>query len=372
MKIGIDARFWNETGVGRYIRNLVLELQKQNNQHDFVLYVREQDYAAIKFQITSSQFKIIKTNIHWHSLREQIEFPKLLNEEKLDLMHFTYFSVPVFYKGPYVVTIHDLIIHHFATGEATTLPLPLYKLKVQGYKYIINHAAKNACKIIAVSEATKKEIKDHLNVSGDNILRIYEGVDSQLVNSGNMTNPYGNYFLHVGNVYPHKNAKRLIDAFIRLELEDVKLLFVGKKDYFMKDLEQYARSKFKPEQVKFLGYVEDSQLARLYKNAVATIIPSLMEGFGLPVLEAMANDSLVLASDIPSLKEVAGDAALYFDPLAVADISAKIRHIVESGPSSFNEYRKKGLSKAAEFTWTVMAQKTLTVYESCFSIRQGK
>jgi len=110
------------------------------------------------------------------------------------------------------------------------------------------------------------------------------------------------------------------------------------------------------------------ELKNLYSNAVATVVPSLMEGFGLPVLEAMANTSLVLASNIPSLREVAGDGALYFDPLAVADISAKIRHIAESSPSSFNEYKKKGFNTAATFNWAEMGKKTLAVYESCFSV----
>lgn len=369
MRIGIDARFWHETGVGRYIRNLVFELEKLDTPHEFVLFVRQQDASGIRSSLKNPKFNVVGTKIHWHSLQEQLEFPDVINKEKVDLMHFTYFSVPIRYHRPYVVTIHDLIIHHFATGEATTLPLPLYKLKVLGYRFIISQAAKHACKVIAVSDATKKEILDHLHIQKIAVTTIYEGVDGALERSGKASsNSLGKYFLHVGNVYPHKNAKRLIDAFVRLDLPETSLVFVGKKDYFMKDLETYAKSKFKSETIKFLGFVDDRALSDLYHNALATVVPSLMEGFGLPVLEAMANNSLVLASDIPSLKEVAGDAAVYFNPFEVADISAKIRHIAEANVHAFDDYKKKGLAKTAQYSWADMAKKTIDIYESCISV----
>lgn len=366
MRIGIDARFWHETGVGRYIRNLVLELDKLNSEHEFVLFVKEQDENKIRSAVMNKNFKIVPTAIHWHSVKEQLLFSRILQKERMDLMHFTYFSVPILYSGPFVVTIHDLIIHHFATGEATTLPFPLYKVKVEAYKHVISTAARKAVKIIAVSEATKKEVVDHLGVPENKITVTYEGVDLSLSKPKDRgsKNDYGKYFLHVGNVYPHKNAKRLVDAFEFIHEEDVKLLFVGKKDYFMTKLENYVKKK-NILNVEFLGFVKDDELEELYQNALATVVPSLMEGFGLPVLEALANKSLVIASDIPSLREVGKEALLYIDPLNITSLSAKMQHIVKDDPKNFESYKIRGLEIVKHFSWKDMTEATIRIYESC-------
>ena len=115
----------------------------------------------------------------------------------------------------------------------------------------------------------------------------------------------------MGNVYPHKNAEALIEAFEKIKESDVGLVFVGKEDYFYERLKQKVKSN---KNIQFLDYVSDEELAWLYQNAVATVCPAFMEGFGLPALEAMANKCLVIASDIPALHEVCEDSAIYFDP----------------------------------------------------------
>jgi len=367
MRIGIDARFWNETGVGRYIRNLVGQLCEIDNSHTYVLFVMKSDYHDVKKQITNNNWQVISTDIHWHSLAEQLYFSQILDKENLDLMHFPYFSIPVRYRGPYVVTIHDLILHHFATGEATTLPFYLYKLKLAGYRYVLGQASRNAKKLITVSQATAGEIRDHLHVKSSKIAVIYEGADQSLQLS-TTPNRYGKYFLHVGNVYPHKNAKRLIEGFNRADIDGHTLIFVGKKDYFMEQLEKFVKDSGLEKKVTFLGFVSDMDLGSLYQNSVATVVPSLMEGFGLPVLEAMVNNSLVLASDIPSLREVAQDGAIYVDPFDVQDISAKIRYIVQGDKLVLASHKKKALQISKEFSWRKMAKETLAVYESSISI----
>lgn len=375
MKIGIDARFWQETGVGRYIRNLSSQLQIIDTNNEYVLFVRKKDFEEVTKKMGHAKWKIVLADVPWHSLREQLELPKVLERENLDLMHFPYFSMPIFYQGAYIITIHDLIIHHFATGEATTLPKLLYYLKREAYKYIIQQAAKNASHIIAVSQATKKEIIDHLHVPENKISVTYEGVDLSISSSSvgfQISNfQFGKYFLHVGNVYPHKNAKRLVEAFAQANMKDTKLLFVGKKDYFMTQLEEFVRAKHLRETVIFLGYVDDATLASLLQNALAVIVPSLMEGFGLPVLEAMSQGCLVLASDIPSLREIAGDCAFYFSPFVINDISAKMRRIAESKKDEFQSRKKKGREIAKQFTWKTMAEQTLAIYESCVSLRSS-
>ena len=137
MRIGIDCRLWEQTGVGRYTKNIVLNLQKIDLRNQYVLFVRKEDLESIQKKITNPKWKIVETNIKWHSLSEQLMFPQIINREKLDLMHFPYFSIPILYNKPYVVTIHDLIINHFSTGKASTLIYPLYLAKRQAYKFII-------------------------------------------------------------------------------------------------------------------------------------------------------------------------------------------------------------------------------------------
>jgi glycosyltransferase involved in cell wall biosynthesis len=369
MRIGIDVRLWNETGVGRYIRNLVWQLEKIDKKNEYVLFT----YSGInrsELNIQSNRFKIVETNIHWHTIEEQTQLPKILEKENLNLVHFPYFSVPILYKKPFVITIHDLIINHYPTGKASTLPLPVYYLKHFGYQFVMKQAAKKAQKILTVSEATKSEIVEHLNVSADKITVTYEGVDKKLTaNNGQGTKGKEKYFLYVGNAYPHKNLERLIEVFEKIikEKPQCKLLLVGKEDYFYTRLKEKVLSKHLEDSIVFCRNVSDEELMRLYAGATALITPSLMEGFGLPGLEAMHHGTLVLASDIPVYKEVYQDAAIYFDPLDVVAMHATILKVLDNG-ETFTKHIAKGYQLAKNFSWEKMAKETLKVYESSIGI----
>ncbi|HSX09820.1 MAG TPA: glycosyltransferase family 1 protein [Candidatus Saccharimonadales bacterium] len=373
MKIGIDARLWDETGVGRYIRNLVWNLQEFDKKNEYVLFVskvfNEQD-----LKLKDERWKIVRTDIRWHTLKEQLQFPHVLNKEKLDLVHFPYFSVPIFYKGSFVITIHDLIINHYPTGKASTLPSPIYYFKLMSYKYIIKSAAQHAQKVIAVSQATKSEIAKHLGVSESKIAVTHEGVErrhkKEIAKDKKISFPY---LLYVGNAYPHKNLDRLISAFGQLEREypDLKLILVGKKNYFYTHLENKVKGMLLDKRIIFAGNINDEGLSALYQQAVALILPSLMEGFGLTGLEAMQEECLVLASNIPSLKEIYQDAAIYFDPLAVESMHATIREVLEN-KKKFLPLIEKGKKRVATFSWEKMAEQTMNIYESCTGVRSDQ
>lgn len=369
MKIGIDARLITQTGVGRYIKNLIDNLSEIDKKNEYVLFVRSDDFDYVKSSIVNSKWSIVKADIRWHSIEEQIGFAKILNKANLDLVHFPYFSVPIFYNKPFVVTIHDLILHHFPTGEASTLPSPIYWSKILAYKFVISKAAKKAKKIIAVSNSTKDEIVDHLKVSEDKIEVVYEGVEQafrekRIASSLDITKRYGlnanRYFLYVGNVYPHKNADTLIKAFEKINKSDIGLVFVGKEDYLYKRLKQKVISN---KNIEFLDYVSDEELAWLYQNAVATVCPAFMEGFGLPALEAMANKCLVIASDIASLREVCKDNAIYFDPKNPDELTEKMKEVLKN-KEKYKEMIEKGLTRSQEFSWRKMSEQTLKIYES--------
>src|SRR3989338_9629 len=378
MKIGIDCRLWNETGIGRYIRNLIINLIELDGKNEYVLFMQNEDRPKLK--VNSEKLKVVGVDIKWHTLEEQLRFPQILNRENLDLMHFPYFSVPVFYNRPFVVTIHDLILNHFPTGQASTLPGPIYNIKLLAYKFILNQEAKKAKKIIAVSNATKNEIIDHLKINPQKITVTYEGADDKISNFHTSSRSAGlrgaskilntKYFLYVGNAYPHKNLDRLLKAFSDLRQNDTKLVLIGKEDYFYKRLKNKAQSLRLSDKVIFLQNVSDKELSNLYQNALALIMPSLMEGFGLPALEAMANNCLVLASNIPSLKEVCGDAALYFNPLSINELADKLSMIAihNTEYKELEEIRKRGIERARKFSWQKMARETLKVYESCVGL----
>ena len=335
MKIGIDARFCNESGVGRYIRNLIKSLSEIDDVNDYFVFVSQQfDNKIIKDKKT---WKLITTDMRWHALNEQLKFPSLLNKANLDLMHFPYFSVPIFYRRPFVVTIHDLILHHFATGEATTRSQLLYFLKLQAYKFVMKASAQKAKKIITVSASSKDEIIKHLKVSPEKIAITYEGVELPVIASESEAislKKTNNYLLHVGNLYPHKNMDIVLRAIKRIRDEEnvlINLLIVGKEDHFYFKYKRKVEDIGLKDQVKFLGEVTDSELQELYKNSLAYISPSLMEGFDLPTAEAMASNCLVLVSDIPVHHEICQEAAVYFSLEDEEDLIKKLKEVYSKG-----------------------------------------
>jgi glycosyltransferase involved in cell wall biosynthesis len=371
MKIGIDARLWNETGVGRYIRNLVIQLGKLDTKNTYVLFVRKEDYSQIK-AITPQSWKLVSVSIQWHSLKEQFSFLPVLYKEQLDLMHFPYFSLPVLYGRPFVVTIHDLIIHSFATGKASTLPLPLYKMKHFAYKRVIEQATKRAEKVIVPLNAVKKEIEETLHLSAEKVAVTYEGFDGMITNSNDLKStdlPVKEhaYFLYVGNSYPHKNVEKLLEGFLQFqknpEYADYSLVLVGKEDYFSKRIKR---------NVKHVRNVSDSELGYLYNHAIALVSASLMEGFGLPCLEAAACECLVAVSDIPSFREVCGENALYFSPSSSESIASIFPKILSLHPEKKKAFISGGKKKAQTFSWMKMTQETIKIYESCISVRSSK
>src|SRR5258706_1963372 len=397
-RIGIDCRLWGETGVGRYIRILVSNLQEIDKTNEYVLFALPKNKPDIQSIIHNShlrqgfggqaKFKIVSADIKWHSVREQFEFPKILEKENLDLVHFPYFSMPIYYKGKYVLTIHDLIINHFPTGKASTLPSFIYYSKYLAYKYVLSQAIKNAEKIITVSQATEKEIEDHYGVPSIKLAVIYEGVDQAISPSASsgQANDQGrktkdqlpnNYFLYVGNAYPHKNLEFLINAFSQmindkgLMMKDISLVLIGKEDHFYKRLETKVKEMGLKQNVLFKHDVNDQDLASLYQNALALVAPSLMEGFGLPLLEAMDDNCLVVASDIPVFHEVCGDAAVYVDPHDKEAMVNVLLSVYNKQVKNEQEKKKIGKKRVSFFSWKKMSQETLAVYEGCFGLRQS-
>lgn len=368
MKIGIDVRLWSQTGVGRYIRNICLNLSEIDTNNSYVLFVHKKDRGEIENKINNKNWKFVTAEFRWHSIKEQIFFPRTIKKEKLDLMHFPYFSVPVFYRRPYVLTIHDLIFHHFVSGASSTLPLWLLGFKVIAYRIVVANAARVSKKIIAVSDFTKKDIMDTLRTDKSKIEVIYEAADD-LKLSNKKEEKIKNYFLYVGNVYPHKNVGLLLESFKKLSQKDpsLNLVFVGSNDFLYKKLKDHVRKNFKEDKVHFLENANDERLSELYRGAIALVRTSLMEGFSLPPLEAIENNCLVLASDIPVHHEIFGDSIIYFDHYKSDDILSKMEYVLSLSSSEKEKLIKKGLAQAKKYSWKKAAQETKRIYESSAS-----
>ena len=370
MRIGIDVRLWNETGVGRYIRNLVSNLIQLDKKNEYILFARTDDEKAIRSGV-SGQLSVVKADFPWHSVTEQVLFPKLLNKENLDLMHFPYFSVPIFYHKPFIVTIHDLIVNKFNTGRASTLPLSLYLVKRIGYYAVLSNAVYRSKKIIVPSNAVRDDLlKTYLNIDPSKVEVTYEGGIDHLLRATRHTPLIeGRYILRVGNFYPHKNIEGLLSAFRDFlydsyENHDVKLILVGKRDYFFKRIEKQIEKLNIGANTIFFENVKDSDLFSLYSNATATIVPSFLEGFSLTAVEAMSLSCPVIVSDIPVHREICSNAAIYCNPSDVSDIKQKISFACSLIEESRKELIAQGKTRAKQFSWKEMAKQTLSIYNS--------
>ncbi len=370
MKIGIDARLWNETGVGRYIRALVTNLGKYDKHNEYVLFLKSPEFDTVK--MPNSKWQKIEANIRWHTLQEQLLMPRIYKLARIDLLHIPYFSVPVFTSVPFIVTIHDLTISHFATGKATTKPLPVYFLKHAGYRLVMALAIRRACRVICVSQFVKQQLLAEYHLPADRIVVTYEAGQLESKSDTFLLIPYQNYILYVGNAHPHKNLVSLIKAFqtLRQTNPTLELVLIGKIDYFYNKLQIWVQ-KMQFKGVYFIGEVANNQLPIWYKQAKAFVFPSLSEGFGIPGLEAMSVRCPVVVSDIAVFREIYKEAAVYFKPTDVRDLAHKIDEILKNQTLK-QQLVLQGKKRVKYFSWIQMAQETLKTYEDCARLRSGK
>lgn len=352
MKIAIDARMYNESGIGRYIRNLICNLQIIDKKNEYFILHLQND---LKYQ---DNFKKINANFKWYGLTEQVKLPGLLKSLKPDLVHFPHFNAPVFYRGKFVVTIHDLIHQHFSMQRSTTRGPLIYKLKQLGYRRVFKNAINKSQKILVPSNFVKKQLTENYQISKEKIIVTPEAVDdkfSRIKTSKKIDFPY---IFYVGNAHPHKNIEGLIRAF--RELRGLKLVLAGSDHYFW----QRIKKEFSGEDIIYAGHISDGELVNYYKNAKCFVMPSFEEGFGIPILEAMSLSCPVVSSNAGSLPEVGGDAALYFDPAKTDDITKKISDTLDNEKLR-QDLIKKGLQRVKQFSWKKLAQQTLEVYQQC-------
>lgn len=365
MRIGIDARLYTQTGVGRYIRNLISELSLLDKENEYYIYLRKKEFAEFKEPHKKWHKKLL--DVSWHTIEEQLTVPFSLLADRLDVAHFPYFNVPVLYPRKYLLTVHDLIVDHFDTGRASTLPAPFYKMKRFGYHIATRLGAVRATAITAISETTKQELMDHYHIPDSEIIVTYDALDTHFLDLLKNKRPEKQfsfpYILYVGNAYPHKNLERLLTSFsLAVRKKKMKLVLAGDDSYFYPKLKIYAEQLGIGKEVLFFGTANDKELIDLYSFSSCLVFPSLMEGFGLPNLEALACGVLPVVSDIAVFAEIWGDLLPAFDPYDEKSIAKEILSIVSLAPAEYKRKVEKAQNILTKFSWQSTAAETLRIY----------
>ena len=369
-RVGIDARLVYQTGVGVYIRNLLTYLSKMDTPNlEFHVYARPKDIVTIKDQLPDSKqisyiFHI--TQVPWHSFAEQIIFLFQLLRDRLDLMHFPYFSWPILYYRPFVATVHDTILLTQSTGKATTKALWIYWLKNAVFRFVLAQQVARSRHIIVPSTTVARELTHLFPRAKGKINVLYEGVDSSFENA--KPTPIERldgceYFLYVGNCYPHKNVETLLQAFEKVirKAPHIYLCLVGPQNSFSDRIRSWTFQNNLHRSVLLYHNLPPSQLKWLYTNAKALVFPSKAEGFGLPIVEAALCGCPLILSDIAVFHEVIGDQATYFELYDAQGLSRTMR-------DALSTKERKEFVLNPLFSFEKMTADTLHLYHQTLNI----
>jgi glycosyltransferase involved in cell wall biosynthesis len=351
LRITIDTRMLFMAGIGRYIREILSRMTSYEGMHITCLYqIVEQD--RIKELPFYHECTWIPMRSKIFSISEQLEL--FIKSPQSDIFWSPQYNVPLMlptHVKRRIVTIHDVYqLHDFKN---------LNLLKKAYVSLMMNYSVWKSDSILTVSNFSKQEIQKHTYFSGDKVICIYNGIDCQF--SLNIESQPSNppYILIVGNVKPHKNLRAAIQAFLQIEeMVPHELVIVGKKEGFLTgDSEAVEMTKGHPK-IRFTGIVGDLELKRLYANTSLFVFPSLYEGFGLPILEAMSFSLPIIASNIPVIKELCGTSVTYFNPTSIDDISACMVRRLQTAPAkpNYSEILKR-------FQWSQAAEGHVKIFK---------
>jgi len=313
MKLLVDNRWFGATGIGRYAKEILQRAPSGN-----VIEHLSQTWA-------------IKNPISPLLLGLEI------NRRAPDLFWSPGFMPPMNSKSPFIVTVHDLIHLRYGT-----------KLQALYYNEVIRPLLKKSRCVLTVSEYSRNEILDWTGLPSEKVVSVYNAVSDGYTCEGGMFDPGYQYLLYVGNKRHHKNLQRLIIAFSEADLpEEIKLVFTGDET---KELRILADKLKVSDRLVYLGFVQEVELPAIYRGAVAVILVSIYEGFGIPVIESMACCTPVLASNVSALPEISGKAAYLVDPESIDDISNGIENIVNDGVLR-ERLIHSGQMRSREFSW---------------------
>jgi glycosyltransferase involved in cell wall biosynthesis len=371
VKIAIDIRRMSEFGVGTYIRNIVRSLGRLDHETEYFLIgppAKVQEIGQLP-----ANFQSIPLLYPEHSLKGYREFRSAVQKLRCDLVHVpNLFSVPRALPCPYVMTVHDMLEHLSQARERSGFWRSLY---FQLTKRVLGGAAR----IFAVSNFTRNEIEKLFEIPLNHIEVVYNAIDERFLH-GHATAADREliaqryqvsypFLLYAGRISPHKNVVRMIEAFsaLKTELEkdqlypDLKLIIIGDDLSGNPDLRRTVVRSGVQNDVRFLGFVPIDVLRIFYDAAKVFVFPSLYEGFGLPPLEAMAHGTPVVTSNVSSLPEVVGNAAVLVNPENVFEIMRAL-HRVLTDSALREKMKERGSQQATRFSWDISVHRILDVY----------
>lgn len=380
MRIGINARYTQNTltGIETALLNLLLNLKKVDLKNEYLLFFGRHKNApgfALELGYKYDLSKIPTGNRGMKILWSHFYLPYAISRNRVDLFHEPSFVSPVFKTCPTVVTVYDTAFLYLRSS---------YDKRTRLYfKAFLSGSLKRSDAIIAISENTKKDILDNFKISPDKIHVIHLGRDDiyrvledreRIEKVKARYNIRNEFILNVSLISPRKNITGLIKAYKMLKESnriDASLVIVGKNGWLYEEVYKEVRSSGLDKDVVFTGYIPKEDLLCLYNAAKAFVFPSFYEGFGLPILEAMSCGCPVVASNLSSVPEVCGDAALLTDPYNIEELAdAMGRMAADAGLRG--EFVKKGLERVKEFSWEKTAIQTLSVYEKTYAYSSKK
>jgi glycosyltransferase involved in cell wall biosynthesis len=375
MKIGINALFirpgWHG-GTEVYLRSLLSALLEIGHEHEFYLFTNKENHHTFLFD--APNIKKIHIPI-WAGIKplrvfsEQVALPRQASKLKLDIIHGPGYTTPIFGPCARVVTIHDLQYCYY--------PEIYPKGQYIFFRLFIPLSAKTSSMIIVDANSTKIDLEKFLAIPPQKIKTIHLAPHPRFTQPPSpneiraVRNKYNlphNYILTISSFRPQKNTLRLIKAYHQLCQKGItcKLVLVGRKLDPYSDVQQLIRDLKLDGKIITTGYVPDEDLPALYKEADLFVYPSYFEGFGIPVLEAMACGLPVILSNVASLPEAGGQAGYYVDPYNIEDIAEAMYNVLTQ-PALYKELSSKGLKHAHNFSWERVARETLEVYNQVVS-----
>ena len=394
MRIGIDARPASHSqrgGFKTYTENLIQGLARIDSRNEYFLYVDRP--VGANFLRVGSNFSLrvvpAGPKLIGAGFREQVMLPRCLARDKVDMAHFLCNTSPVRYPGNLVVTIHDTIpLIYFSVLPAGPSPRMLKQFAIQLHQRLfLPQAACKATAIITDSEHSKRDIISRLNVDPVKIFVVYLAqndvfrllsLDAKARARAEIAkefgiNPTQRYILGIGSADPRKNIEALVSAYSELDekLQDAyHLVMVLAHGALRERLSRTVAAQGLDTKAVFIDSQPHDRLLLLYNLAELFVFPSLYEGFGMPVVEAMACGSPVVASNTSSLPEIAGDAALLVDPNNTAALSEAMSAVLTNHDLR-SSLRQKGVRRAKLFSWEKTARETVAVYQQAYQAYGG-
>ena len=367
MNFGLDGIPLNQslTGVGHYTLELAHALARIASEDHFELvsplpYLpRPELKAPSNLQFTQPKLNALDRRFWW-----QVGLPRYIRRSRFNLFHGTNYSVPLFKPCSTVVTVHDLSLLLWPQTHAQHLS--------RRARWRLPLMARRADAIIVPSQSIKAEVCEHLKIDDSKITVIPEAPRSsfwqvpiaETVAVRRRLNIGDDFILFVGTIEPRKNLLTLVRAFaevLRNRACETQLVLAGSEGWLTGELHDFLRTAEVSERVRFAGYLADDDLRALYSSCRIFVYPSLYEGFGLPLLEAMRCGAPVITSNIPSIRETVGDAALLVSPTDVHELAGSLMQLIEN--QSERERRSAaGKQHALKFSWDRAATATLEVY----------